>query len=413
LSSAELAPHRTGSGLEQSPVFPVLDTLRAVGALCVVTTHVAFQSGDYVRHGIIGSLLSRLDVGVAIFFVLSGFLLSRPYLARAETGRPHPSTARYYWKRLVRIYPVYAVSVVIALLFIGENHRGDGFLGWVRALTLTDVFTTGRLPQGLTQMWSLSVEVTFYLVLPLLMLLLLGRGSAPSPRRIFPLLVIGTLFSCWWNFRLGADVDRVTSGTPLLWLPAHLTWFLVGISLAAAHVWHQTGSRSPVLSALVSLARMPGTCWTIAGGLMLVVATPLGGPILLLVATPTQSLVKHLTYALVAGLVVLTGLFTLGGSRYARVMSTPWLRHLGHISFSTFCIHLVVLQGVRNVLGHQLFSGEGLQIWVLTVLVSLAASEVLYRCVEKPGLRLKNLGPGRTTPTGEAQSATTTASTNH
>ena len=48
----------------------------------VLTTHVAFQTGDYVRHGIVGALLSRLDVGVAIFFVLSGFLL-----VRARTSR--------------------------------------------------------------------------------------------------------------------------------------------------------------------------------------------------------------------------------------------------------------------------------------------------------------------------------------
>ena len=58
--------------------FPVLDTMRAVGALAVLTTHVAFWAGDYQRHGAWGSFLARLDVGVAIFFVLSGFLLSRP-----------------------------------------------------------------------------------------------------------------------------------------------------------------------------------------------------------------------------------------------------------------------------------------------------------------------------------------------
>ncbi|MCW2712328.1 MAG: acyltransferase 3, partial [Marmoricola sp.] len=83
MSSATSATTPRESRLEQGPTFPVLDTLRAVGALAVVTTHVTFQSGDYVRHGIVGALLSRLDVGVAIFFVLSGFLLSRPYFARA------------------------------------------------------------------------------------------------------------------------------------------------------------------------------------------------------------------------------------------------------------------------------------------------------------------------------------------
>ena len=80
-------PPETVAHSEIAPEFPVLDSLRAVGALAVLTTHVAFQSGAYVRDGTWGALLSRLDVGVAIFFVLSGFLLARPYLARAA-ARP-------------------------------------------------------------------------------------------------------------------------------------------------------------------------------------------------------------------------------------------------------------------------------------------------------------------------------------
>ncbi len=405
-----IAPTHPGE-LEQRPSFPVLDTLRAIGALAVLTTHVAFQSGDYVRHGIVGALLSRLDIGVAIFFVLSGFLLARPYLARAAVGAGHPSTGRYYWKRFVRIYPLYAVTVVLALVLIRENDFGGSAVGWLRSLTLSDVFFTSRLPQGLTQMWSLSVEVTFYAVLPLLMALLLGRRAVVAPRRIFLLLLAGSMFSCWWILDLAAAAERVTSGNPFLWLPAQLTWFLVGIALATAHVLHQSGSTSRVLTWLVALARMPGVCWTLAAGLLLITATPLGGPILLLVATPTQSLLKNLSYAAIAGLVVLTGLFASPRSQYARVMSTRWLRHLGRISFSTFCIHLVVLHGVRLILDHELFTGEGLKLWVATVALSLVASELLYRFVERPSLRLKDLGRAKNASSGDTQSATTAATT--
>ena len=104
--------------VETGPTFPVLDTLRAVGALAVLTTHATFQSGDYVRHGALGTLFSRLDVGVAIFFVLSGFLLSRPFLARAANGDAHPSVRHYYRKRLLRIYPLYVFTVILALTLI-------------------------------------------------------------------------------------------------------------------------------------------------------------------------------------------------------------------------------------------------------------------------------------------------------
>ena len=75
---------------ETAATFPVLDTLRAVGALCVLTTHVAFWSGAYTNHGAWGTLLSRLDVGVALFFVLSGFLLARPFLRPPWPAPPRP-----------------------------------------------------------------------------------------------------------------------------------------------------------------------------------------------------------------------------------------------------------------------------------------------------------------------------------
>ena len=85
--------------------------------------------------------------------------------------------------------------------------------------------------------------------------------------------------SCWWHLGLAADVDEVTSGAPLLWLPAFLTWFAVGIALALAHVVIQV--RAPaggVVRLLSTFGSMPGASWVMAAALMLVVATPLGGP---------------------------------------------------------------------------------------------------------------------------------------
>lgn len=398
--------------LEQRPEFPVLDTLRAVGALAVLTTHTTFQSGEYGRNGAVGTLLSRLDVGVAIFFVLSGFLLARPYLARAAAGREHPSTGRYYWKRFLRIYPVYAVTVVIALALIDEN-RGLGVVQWFRSLLLVDIYTSPRLPQGLTQMWSLAVEAMFYLLLPLLMLAALGRGTGLRPGRVGAVLGALVAVSVWWVLSLAGVVAESSAGVPMSWLPAYLTWFAVGMALALAHVLHQSrGDAAPApLRHLRTLAGMPGACWAVVAGLLLVAATPLAGPSFLFVASPAEALTKHLLYAVIGGLVVLTGIFTVPGT-YARVMSAPALRHLGVISYSTFCIHLPVLHLVMSVTDYGLFQGHGWQIWALTLVLSLVASEVLYRLVERPGMRLGGLRPpwGRSStshPKSTAQTTTT------
>ena len=229
--------------------------------------------------------------------MLSGFLLSRPYLARRAARRPHPGTGRYYWKRLLRIYPVYVVTVVLALTLIPEN-EGTSAADWVRTLTLTNIYTTGALPQGLTQMWSLAVEVSFYALLPLLMFLALGRRGPLRAVRVTALLVAMVALSCWWQLDLAAAVDKHTTGNPTLWLPAYLSWFAVGLGLALVTSSTRRASGRPRSAAAWTRSRAsPGVCWTLVLALMLVAATPLAGPTLLYVATDVEALTKHLLYA--------------------------------------------------------------------------------------------------------------------
>lgn len=216
-SLRDLVPPPPRSGAD----FPVLDTLRFVGALCVLTTHVAFWAGDYTRNGALGTLLARLDVGVALFFVLSGFLLSRPWLLAAAEHRHAPATAPYLWKRGLRIVPLYVVTVLVALGLIGENAS----LGWADRLTtlfMLDTFVNPSLPAGLTHMWSLAVEVTFYLLLPLLMLVSLGRHRGLRPTRVLVVLVAMTAVTVWWHLAGATFAGERSQGSPLQWLPAYL-----------------------------------------------------------------------------------------------------------------------------------------------------------------------------------------------
>ena len=113
--------------------------------------------------------------------------------------------------------------------------------------------------------------------------------------------------------------------------------------------------------------------------------------------------------SLAYGLLVFTGVFVQPASHYERVMSLPLLRHLGHISYGIFCIHLPVLHLVMWMTGYELFDGHLLQILGLTLLLSLAAAELLYRAVELPFMRLRDLGPGgRTVATSPTQSTAST-----
>ena len=395
--------------------FPLLDSFRAIGALAVLTTHAAFWSGEYTRDGAWGTFLARLDVGVAIFFVLSGFLLTRPYLLRAAAGRPAPSTGRYLWKRALRILPVYAVAVVVALVFIHAN-RGLSNETRLSTALMLNTFTDPANPAGLSHMWSLAVEVTFYLCLPVIMLVAVGRSRT---------LALDAGARC-----ARASSSRSACGGTSTAQPAPASTRRAsrasGCRRTSAGSRSASGSRSPrccTSGASARVSPLPSCSWggsRAAAGCWWqdscsMASTPLAGPTMLAAPTLAQSLTKNLMYGAVGGLIVVTGVFTRRDSSYSRWFGHGIARRLGWISYGIFALHLAVLHFVMWSTGWQLFEGRLPQIWVLTVVISIVVAEVVYRLVERPALSLKNLRPpwaprsgrpGSTAPTPAPPSAT-------
>ncbi|MBD8869682.1 acyltransferase family protein [Nocardioides donggukensis] len=386
---------------------PALDTLRAVGALGVLTTHTAFWAGAYTAHGVWGAVLARLDVGVAIFFVLSGFLLSRPWIAAARAGRRGPRVTPYLGKRFLRIVPVYVVTAILALVLIDAN-RDLGVRDWLVTLTMTDIYVSSGPPPGLTQTWSLATEVAFYVTLPLLMLVILGRGGL-SPRRVAISLALASSTTVLWLAVVSPRLPFAGDIAVNEWLPAFLTWFSAGIGLALLHVLHGADALlPPVRDAVERVAASPGVCWSIVGGLLLVAATPVAGPTLLVAPTLADAVTKNLLYTAIGGLLVFSAAFAPATSRYARLMAHRVPRHLGLISYSLFLIHLPVLHLVMKATGYQLYEGHFLQIFLLTLGLSLLAAQVLYSLVEKPFMSLKRREFGSTDRATTPASATST-----
>lgn len=369
--------------------YPGLDSLRALAALGVVTTHVAFYAGSY-SNGLFGTALARLDVGVAIFFVLSGFLLGRPYAAAALGLGTTDSPGRYLWKRALRILPVYWITVLVAMC-VFEANRSLPPSRWFGNLALADVFYADKLPEGLTQMWSLSIEALFYLTLPLLAWIgsRLVRGRWTT-RRLYVATACLGVFNIAWIALSGSLLKPLFEATAW-WLPSYLLWFALGITLAIASV---TPKESPSRASLVlrSAARSPGTCWTAAGALFLVACTPVAGPVQLALLTRDQSLAKLVLYAAVAALVVLPSALGDDTTRYGRLLANSVLRHLGHVSYCLFCCHQIVLLLIARHGGFTLFGGDARRLFLFTLIASLAAAEALHWLVERPVQRWRSLG---------------------
>lgn len=386
---------RTPDGRAAAPVYPGLDTLRAVASLAVVLTHCAFWAGFYDA-GLLGAATQRLEVGVAIFFVLSGFLLAHPWLTAARTGGRHDSVRRYAWKRALRVVPVYWVTVVVALLVVRQN-RELGLDRWWQNLLMVDLYREPALPEGLSQMWSLTTEVAFYATLPLLLVVLLGRRrhGLRTGRVLGGLAAVAALSLVWtWAASVGGPLVPLGPWTTQA-LPAFLGWFAIGIAFAVVDVDRRhplPGRPSRPAQVLESVAAAPGACWLLAGAVLVVASTPLGGAAGLFARTSSESLVRAVAYALVAALVVLPSVFGDPGTTYARWFAQPWLRHLGHVSYSLFCCHVVVLWVLFDRLDLRLFDASFPWVVVLVLAVSLPVAELLYRLVERPSLRLKGLG---------------------
>ncbi|MGC4895170.1 acyltransferase family protein [Micromonospora sp. DT31] len=380
---------------------PALDALRAIGAVAVVGHHVGFQTA-VTMNTTWGGWLARLDVGVAIFFVLSGFLLFRPWALGVATGHPRPRAQRYFWRRALRILPAYWLAVVVCFVVLPGNNPSAG--DWFRHLTLTQIYSYGQLRQGLSQTWSLATEVVFYLILPLIAVAAVGRTWRPV--RTVLITGVGVLVTAGWLLLMGLGV--LDNALHTMWFPSYGAWFGGGMALAAAHVALRTGTAPAAFRVLDDLASAPIACWATAVALMAIATTPIAGPRDLTGPTAIQFGVKLTLYLLIAVMIMIPVAFG-GPSRAKEVFSSGPSRWLGHVSYGLFLWHPMVIELIYLLDDRPLFTGGFLNTFALTMAFGLVYAAVSYYGVERP---LQMLGsqkrrrptrPDRTSPTPAAE----------
>jgi peptidoglycan/LPS O-acetylase OafA/YrhL len=360
-------PERNG---ERDTRDPALTGMRAAAALLVVGTHAAFATGK-LSHGYLGAVYARLEIGVALFFVLSGFLLFRPWVAAAASGDRSPGLGRYAWRRVRRVAPAYVITVLatfeLYVVFTPGPNPGQTWHGLLRYLTLTQIYTddylTTYLHTGLSQMWSLAVEVSFYAALPAMAYVVLQRHRPQwqAARVLTALAAIAAVTPVWLLVVAATDVFPNSAG---MWLPAHLACFAGGMALAVLRI---VGRRWRADVALL-----------LAGVLFLIVATPLGGAIVGPVPVWAPA-TKAVLYAAIATLTV--GALVLGTSdRYARMLGSTPMVWLGEISYEIFLLHAAVIAVTMNLLLRwPLFTGSLTVLYATTLALTIPLAWALHR----------------------------------
>ncbi|MEI6446990.1 MAG: acyltransferase [Actinomycetes bacterium] len=252
--------------------FPLFDGLRALAATLVFVFHSwAFvNAGDFAAfvesHSVLGSAWAngadRLGVlGVALFYVISAFLLYRPFVAARLAGHDGPDLRRYALRRAARIVPAYWLALTVVCLIEG---RSD-------VLSLRGIFQTylfGGIYDGhalwfnnpLPAAWTIAVEVTFYIFLPF-WAALVGAACARSRdpvRRELSMLVGLAAVGFGWKLVVIATSSTENTIQPLtVALPASLDVFAAGMGMAVLSAAKPEWARRPA----DLLARRSGALW--------------------------------------------------------------------------------------------------------------------------------------------------------
>jgi peptidoglycan/LPS O-acetylase OafA/YrhL len=371
-------------------VIPALDGLRGIAILLVMLHHFTISQPTAPLEGLVGSVVFFWWVGVDLFFVLSGFLITGILI---DTRGSERYFTTFYARRTLRIFPLYYLVLFLALVVLPEFPAAHAVLTgqvglppdeqvtvphWPYWLYLTNfsVADRGFLHGWVDVAWSLAIEEQFYLVWPLVIWLCPPRLVAWLCTAIFVAEVFARSFA------------RASDMAPLTLYV--VTWFRVdGLVIGALLAVALRRGIMPALDRLVPIVVI--AC--VAG---LIACTILGGH-----TWWWNRRMQQFGYSLIAvgaGAMLVGAINRPADSWWPRMLSAGWLRAFGKYSYALYLIHLPVMRAVREyVFNPAEYETLGMAPWSAQVLFYGAATPpafalawLSWRLFEAPILRLKS-----------------------
>lgn len=353
--------------------YDFIDGLRGVAILLVVACHLVYvnpNANQFIL--LIGGVFGAGSFGVTVFFALSGFLISLPFWKRKRENFTNSIPPGYGWRRFWKIYPPLALSLLL-LTPIYFSRTGDSsffltMLKWLIGLPLV-LQPSGHLNPV---MWSLIVEVHFYLILPAFFLFF------KKLRFKYCLALIPSIFlvvPICFRIATGLYAPTLTlSPNITVHFPALLDSFALGIFVAGLHTagrlspgWARLGSAGFFLLALCFIVQSYTQLWpfspvALSAEVLHNFVLIASGLLLLYVAKPDWGLGRHLAH--------------------------PLLRWFGLISYEWYLFHQPVILWARNSFGP---ANGNMWKYLLIVggsfLFSLVFSALVYRYFSLPILK--------------------------
>ena len=398
--------------------FPCFDGLRAIAALLVLLIHTAWTSGFTSRTSL-GIYTSRLEIGVAVFFLISGFLLYRPFAVSHLAGGDPIDTWHFWGRRLLRIVPAYWLALTILTYVLHDVSMGPGWKGVASHYLFLQIYLPSQWSYGIQQAWSLCIEMSFYLFLPLYARLLTWRRRTARSQVRRELLGLGVLTAVslgyrWWSLHLPGAL-RVTPGgvicepapqclqhLPLVtlvpgWLPGYLDLFAFGMLLAVLSAWWTTTKAEP---RWLSHGAVPWLCWA-GAALAFWTVSHLGiSRIPLYVTAPGTNLLRQELYGLFALLLLVPAVAGPQDRSPIRRFLRSWpVASFGVISYGIYLWHQGMIDELMKWTGWTLFHAPFGAMVTGVLGLTIAVASVSYFGLERPVLHFKRrLGWWRRVP---------------
>lgn len=363
-----------------------LDGIRALAAGAVVVFHV-LGSNDFHAESIIGPYTNRLgNLGVAQFLLLSGFLLYLPFVRANLADQPVRSFQGFWWRRFLRIYPAYWVVYFVQVVFFDINRPDDAEQALTHVFLLGNYLYDGQqVFEGLEVAWTLCLEMSFYLLLPVIAWLVRRVGSPRTSDQKLrnELLWVAAIVAMGPIYRsVGHALDFSVHMTAQ-WIPAYGDWFGMGMLLAVlrAHV-ENGGTLPPFLEVLRKRPVVP-----LLLGLAIFAATAhIGLPLRLAPVESDSAQLLALFNPLAALMFLLPVALSVGSNKSWLI--TP-LRHplmvwFGTISFGIYLWHQVLNRAYMNYLDTNNIEPNMFAQFVVISIATVLLAHGLHHLIERP-----------------------------
>jgi peptidoglycan/LPS O-acetylase OafA/YrhL len=361
-----------------------LTSLRFIAAAMIVVHHArgTFADADRFLPNV------QLGTGVSFFFVLSGFILTHVYPSLHQEG----AVRSFFIARFARIWPAHAFTLAIAVGLGMQSHLkvGDGpptaVVGMANlAMVHSWIPATGWFFSFNPVSWSISTEVFFYCVFPLLI-----ANFTRTWAWKLGLTVLAVVASCWICVQLqipafGAAQPFEVNRAGLVYVGplARVAEFVLGMTAALA--WKRWGGMIPRTLGLATMIE--------AVALVLCIGSVLAvGPFTAWVAGTwqipfvTDAIAKYLVHSAAApGFAVLIVVLASHRGWISRALGNPFLVFLGEVSFSVYLLHRILLDSLKLAqIDVPQSGGKALAAWLVFWLVLIIGSWAMWAFVERP-----------------------------